>query len=504
MKRRIVIALLICALLCSAVSAAGLVPEFEEGMISGIVADGDALFATDILHKVIWRVDEKGTSVYAGDRTYKDIRGNVIADYYDGNLNKARFMEPWAIVPFYGGWAVTDASANVVRWFDDKTVETAAGSGKAALKDGFCLYSSFNHPTGLAVNKDGHLYIADTGNGVIRFLNTDGIVSTVLRDLSEPTGLCWHDGSLYVAETGKNRILKVTGDTVEVLAGGGDQDETGAYPGGFTDGPAAQALFSNPQGVAVDSDGTVYIADTGNGAVRRLKDGRVSTVAATSDAMPQLSAPRGILVKDGRLLVADTLSGAILEFDTELPTFADVSEKDWFAPSVREALIRGILEADADNLDPNGIMTRAEFVTMLAKLQLSREGATVINGSFVFTDVTDETPYADIARWSGDFGIITGTETGAFDGEAPIQRQQMVTILHRYVTLCGLDVSGDDDLSGFSDGEKVLPYARTAMGWAVDRGIIEGFPGGILEPSAGATRAQAVKTVIYYMDMYGF
>ena len=225
------------------------------------------------------------------------------------------------------------------------------------------------------MNKDGHLYIADTGNGVIRFLNTDGIVSTVLRDLSEPTGLCWHDGSLYVAETGKNRILKVTGDTVEVLAGGGDQDETGAYPGGFTDGPAAQALFSNPQGVAVDSDGTVYIADTGNGAVRRLKDGRVSTIAATSDAMPQLSAPRGILVKDGRLLVADTLSGAILEFDTELPTFADVSEKDWFAPSVREALIRGILEADADNLDPNGIMTRAEFVTMLAKLQLSREGA---------------------------------------------------------------------------------------------------------------------------------
>ena len=231
---------------------------------------------------------------------------------------------------------------------------------------------------------------------------------------------------------------------------------------------------------------------------------RLHSSQSTSDAMPQLSAPRGILVKDGRLLVADTLSGAILEFDTELPTFADVSEKDWFAPSVREALIRGILEADADNLDPNGIMTRAEFVTMLAKLQLSREGATVINGSFVFTDVTDETPYADIARWSGDFGIITGTETGAFDGEAPIQRQQMVTILHRYVTLCGLDVSGDDDLSGFSDGEKVLPYARTAMGWAVDRGIIEGFPGGILEPSAGATRAQAVKTVIYYMDMYGF
>ena len=504
MKRLILIALLICALLCSTVSAAGVVPEFEEGMISGIAADGNALFAADLLHKVIWRVDEKGTNVYAGDRTYKDIRGNVVADYYDGKLNEARFMEPWAIVPFYGGWAVTDASANVVRWFNDKTVETAAGSGKAALKDGFCLYSSFNHPTGLAVDKDGQLYIADTGNGAIRRLSTDGIVSTVLRDLSEPTGLCWHDGSLYVAETGKDRILKVTGNVQEVLAGGGTPDESGAYQGGFTDGPAAQALFENPQGLVVGNDGTVYVADTGNGAVRQIKEGRVSTIAATSDAMPQLSAPRGILLKDDKLMVADTLSGAILEFDTKLPVYSDVKETDWFAPSVREALIRGILEGDSDTLDPNGVMTRAEFVAMLARLQLSREGGTVIDGSFVFTDVTDETPYAAIARWSGDFGIITGTETGAFDGEAPIQRQQMVTILHRFVKLSGLDVSGDDDLSGFSDGARVLPYARTAMGWAVDRGIINGFPDGTLAPFAGATRARAVKTIIYYMDMYGF
>lgn len=505
MKRLILIALLIAALLCSAVSAAGVVPEFEEGMISGIVMDGDALFATDLLHKVIWRVDESGTSVYAGDRTYKDIRGNVTASYFDGKLNEARFMEPWAIAPFYGGWAVTDASANVVRWFDDKTVETAAGSGKAELKDGFCLNASFSHPTGLAADEKGILYIADTGNGAIRRLNLDGIVDTILAELSEPTGLCWHDGALYVAETGRNRILKLTGNTAEVLAGGGEPDENGAYEGGFTDGPAAEARFEHPQGIAVADDGTVYIADTGNGAVRRLKDGRVSTLAATSDAMPQLSSPRGILVKDDNtVMVADTLSGALLEFGTEIPVYSDVSDNDWFAPAVKEALIRGILEAGSDTLEPNGTMTRAEFVGMLAKLQLAREGSTVIDGSYEFTDVTDETPYAAIARWSGDFGIITGTETGAFDGDAPIQRQQMVTILHRYVTLCGLDVSGSDDLSGFSDGASVLPYARTAMGWAVDRSIINGFPDGTLVPFAAATRAQAVKTIIYYMDMYGF
>ena len=505
MKRSILILILLCALLTGAVSAAFVSPGFEGGMLSGMYADGGTLYVTDIQNKVVWRIEDGEAEVFAGDRHYRDINGIVIADYYDAPVQEARFMEPWAIVPFLDGWAVSDASANAVRYIVDGEVETAAGIGEQGFKDGFCTEARLFHPTGLAVDDDGYLLIADTGNGAIRRLDTEGNLTTVYTGLTEPTGLCWHDGALYVAETGRSRILRLEGNKIQVLAGsGGEMDENGVYGCGYADGPAASALFEHPQGIAVGNDGTVYIADTGNGAVRRLMDGRVSTMAVTAEDDLYLSSPQGILVNGSSILVSDSLTGAIMEFDTRIHQFRDVASTDWFAPSIREALIRSIIAGDSDTFRPNDPMTRADFVTMLANLQRSIDGSTVINGDFAFTDITDETPYAATARWSGDFGIITGKDTGEFAGEEPIQRQQMVAILYRFITISNMDNVPSGDLSGFSDGATTSNYAKDAMIWAVGRGIINGFPDGTLAPFGGATRAQAVKMIVYFMDMYGF
>ena len=505
MKRCILILILIAALLTGAVSAAFDSPDFDGGMISGIYLDGDTLYATDVQNKVVWRVENGEAEVFAGDRTYRDINGIVIADYYDAKLNEARFMEPWAIVPFLNGWAVSDASANVVRYIVDENVETACGDGTEGFKNGFCTEASLFHPTGLAVDESGSLYIADTGNGAIRRLDKEGNLTTVYTGLEEPTGLCWYDGDLYIAETGRSRILCLSGRELIVLAGdGGENDENGVYGCGFADGPAASALFEHPQGLVVADDGTIYIADTGNGAIRRLMNGRVSTMAVTAEDDLDLANPQGILLNGNKLLVSDSLTGAIMEFDTRIHEFRDVSSADWFAPSVREALIRGIISGDSDTFRPNEPMTRADFVTMLANLQRSLDGSTVINGDFYFTDITDETPYAAVARWSGDFGIITGKDTGELAGEEPIQRQQMVAILYRFITISGMDNVPSGSLSGFSDGSTTSNYAKDAMIWAVGRGIINGFPDGTLSPFGGATRAQAVKIIVYFMDMYGF
>ena len=505
MKRCILILILIAALLTGAVSAAFDSPDFDGGMISGIYLDGDTLYATDVQNKVVWRVENGEAEVFAGDRTYRDINGIVIADYYDAKLDEARFMEPWAIVPFLDGWAVSDASANVVRYIVDGEVKTACGDGSEGFKNGRCTEASLFHPTGLAVDESGSLYIADTGNGAIRRLDKEGNLSTVYTGLAEPTGLCWYDGDLYIAETGRSRILCLSGRELIVLAGdGGEKDENGVYGCGFADGPAASALFEHPQGLVVADDGTIYIADTGNGAIRRLMNGRVSTMAVTAEDDLDLANPQGILLKGNKLLVSDSLTGAIMEFDTRIHEFRDVSSADWFAPSVREALIRGIISGDSNDFRPNEPMTRADFVTMLANLQRSLDGSTVINGDFYFTDITDETPYAAVARWSGDFGIITGKDTGEFAGEEPIQRQQMVAILYRFITISEMDNVPVGDLDGFSDGYTTSAYAQDAMIWAVGRGIINGFPDGTLAPFGGATRAQAVKIIVYFMDMYGF
>ena len=510
MKRSILILFLVVALLTGAVSAAYIPTvefdslDFDGGMISGIWLDGSTLYATDIQNKVVWCMENGEPEIFAGDRTYRDINGIVIADYFDAEVDKARFMEPWAIVPFLDGWAVSDASANTVRYIVDGNVMTACGEEKG-FSDGFCTEARLYHPTGLAVDDDGLVYIADTGNGAIRTLDTEGNVRTVYTGLAEPTGLCWHDGALYIAETGRSRILCLEDGELTVLAGdGGEKDEYGVYGCGFADGPAASALFEHPQGLAVADDGTVYIADTGNGAIRRLMDGRVSTMAVTAEDDLYLASPQGILVSGRNILVSDSLTGAILEFDSSIHEFQDVSETDWFAPSVREALIRGIISGEDNNFRPDDPMTRADFVEMLANLQRSLDGSTVINGNFKFTDITDETPYAAIARWSGDFGIITGKDTGEFAGEEPILRQQMVAILYRFITISEMDNVPVGDLDGFSDGYTTSAYAQDAMIWAVGRGIINGFPDGTLAPFGGATRAQAVKIIVYFMDMYGF
>ena len=128
--------MLICALLTCAVSAAFSSPDFEGGMISGICLEGDTLYAADLRNKVIWRVEDGEAQVFAGDRTYRDIGGSVIGGYRDAALLDARFTEPWAIVPFLDGWAVSDAGANAVRYITDGQVKTAAGSQESGFLDG--------------------------------------------------------------------------------------------------------------------------------------------------------------------------------------------------------------------------------------------------------------------------------------------------------------------------------------------------------------------------------
>ncbi len=510
MKRSILILFLVIALLTGTAYAA-CIPTvefdsaaFDGGMISGIFQDGSTLYAADIQNKVVWRIENGKPEVFAGDRTYRDINGIVIADYFDAEADKARFMEPWAIVPFLDGWAVSDAGANTVRYIADGKVMTACGREKG-FSDGFCTEACLDHPTGLAVDDDGLVYIADTGNGAIRTLDKEGNVRTVYTGLTEPMGLCWHDGALYIAETGRSRILCLKDGALTVLAGGsGDKDEYGVYGCGFADGPAASALFEHPTGLTVDDAGVIYIADTGNGAIRCLMDGRVSTMAVTAEDDLYLASPQGILVSGSNILVSDSLTGAILEFDTRIHEFGDVPEGVWYAPSVREALIRGIISGEDNNFNPNDPLTRAEFVKMLANLQRSLDGITVINGEFRFADITDDTPYAAIARWSGDFGIIEGKNNGDFAGDELIKRQEMVAILYRFITISKMDNVPEGNLDAFSDGNTTSDYAKDAMIWAVDRGIIEGFPSGTLLPFGNATRAQGVKIIVYFMDMYGF
>ena len=200
---------------------------------------------------------------------------------------------------------------------------SAEGSGTAA---------SFNQPAGLASDGAGNVYVADSGNNTIRRITPLGVVSTLagtagsygsadatgpIASFKTPNGVATDTaGNVYVADTSNNTIRKITPlGAVSTLAG---------TPGvmGSADGQGPAASFRNPYGLATDSAGNVYVADTGNNTVRKISaGGLVSTLAGTpgtagiangQGAAASFNGPSGITVDAaGNVLVADYFSNTI-------------------------------------------------------------------------------------------------------------------------------------------------------------------------------------------------
>ncbi len=261
-----------------------------------------SLLVSDGYNKVVWRVRDGKSTVYAGADTVEDVYGQPVGGYHDDTRPDSIFKDPWAVAPFLGGWAVSDTENGVVRFLrpeDDK---------KAGRTDVTDLGIKFDHPTGLAADGDGNLYVSETYLGTVLKITPKGEITTMASGLSEPMGLCWADGSLYVAESGGNRILRISGiRRVAVVAGSGES--------GSADGTAEKARFSGPKGVAVDKDGTVYAADTDNGTIRRIRDGQVTTILSrnpmdVTELFP--SAPAGMLIQGDTLYVADAFARKLL------------------------------------------------------------------------------------------------------------------------------------------------------------------------------------------------
>lgn len=267
----------------------------------GIVQTEDGSFlVTDTYHKLIWKVVNRESTIYAGGHTVEDPYGEPLGGYHDATLEFSYFKEPWAIVPYLDGYAVSDAANDVVRLIRADHTQTVNSSTQENLLIGTGV--KYSRPTGLAADEEGSLYIADTNNHAIRKITKTGQVTTYAENLLEPTGLCYKNGTLYVAESGAHRILRIVGGQVEVIAGDGNE--------GNADGMAFLAQFSSPQGVAVSDDGIIYVSDTGNNAVRKIQDGTVTTLIACDQTQmqPYPIAPMGLMVRENLLYVCDRFS----------------------------------------------------------------------------------------------------------------------------------------------------------------------------------------------------
>jgi serine/threonine protein kinase len=251
----------------------------------------------------------------------------------DGPGREARFWAPFGVaVDHSGNVYVADTANNTIRKITPKgVVSTLAGlAGHPGSQEGLGAQARFRNPWGVAADDVGNVFVADLSNETIRKITPAGVVTTLagqagmtgsvdgsgsLARFNAPHGVATdHAGNVYVADSANGTIRKITpSGVVGTLAG---------LPGysGNTDGQGPAARFWNPQGLAVDNKGNVYVADTGNDTVRQITPlGVVTTLPGpagasgmTGGAGAAVNSPGGVATDGaGNVYVADTNNHAV-------------------------------------------------------------------------------------------------------------------------------------------------------------------------------------------------
>ena len=250
---------------------------------AGITIYGNDLIVCDLVKQTIRRVTLAGvTTTFSG---VADMGGSA-----DGSSRTALFSFPQGIAVDTAGNAYVADGNRIRKISPSGTVATFAGTIASGSANGTATSATFNAPKGVAIDSAGNLYVADTGNNMIRKITPAAVVTTLAgrtlpagnidgtgtnASFFSPTGIAvGTDGTVYVADLGNASVRRITSSGVVSTVAGSSGSS------GSTDGTGSAARFRQPEGIAVDSAGNLFVADTGNHSIRKITPARVVTTFA--------------------------------------------------------------------------------------------------------------------------------------------------------------------------------------------------------------------------------
>ena len=186
----------------------------------------------------------------------------------------------------------------------------------------------------------------------------------------------------------------------------------------------------------------------------------------------------------------------------DVPQFTDVPKDAWYHDYVYDLVYRGVVNGmTATTYEPEGKLTRAQFVKLLACSLADAETLKTYEGQHPFTDSEGHWAETYIA-WAKDKGIVEGVSATEFDPEAPITREQMATIFGRYALKQGIELPKDAaPAESFPDADKISEYAREFVELMRIAGILNGYEDGTFRPQGNATRAEAAKLFSLFLSI---
>jgi sugar lactone lactonase YvrE len=284
--------------------SAGVITTVAGTGTAGYGGDNGAAANAELSYPAAVTLDSTG-NLYIADfmnNRIREVAGGVIATVvgnetagYSGDGGQpfnAQLSQPWAVaVDAAGNLYIADAGSNAIREVSNGLIAAIAGNGMSGSggDGGAATSAQLNGPQGVALDAAGNVYIADTYNSRIREIS-NGAIATVAgngkngdggdggpasaAELFAPAGIAVDSfGNLYIADTLNSRVRKVSSGIIATVAGNGGTGYSG------DNGPAASAELNWPGAVAVDAAGALYIADTGNDCIRMVKNGVITTVA---------------------------------------------------------------------------------------------------------------------------------------------------------------------------------------------------------------------------------